>query len=338
MPPPPSKTVRKPAKSQSNARYAAIKSAEKRLRQNLTSSSEHSSPESNHRSKMSETSVDAFAPLMETIKKMLHDNYTRLSTAIDMASESIKSDLGGRIDKLATELRVDIDRIDKKVDALSGSVDLKIESLSKEVDTCRNHIDCAEDDFLRVIRTSELKMIGLKHVADENLVELLSKIAALIGINFGGQTPSIVRATKWVKNEQVPQMIIIIKFLAPHLKEVFYKHYLDLLASKKQLTLDLLEIGSKNERLTIGENLTPHNHKLFAACMSLKKEGKIAQVHTSNGITNIKIKKGERAVAIKSQRDLDMFLANNQLQVSKQTDNEQKQQENASTTNSSSIT
>lgn len=312
MPSSPSKSHNKPSKKSNRSRSKAeSKPSGKRHRNALSSPSDQSSPESKHPSKMSvaTTNTDTYNPLLETIQQMLQDNYNKLSSVISSASESIKAEVGQRIDKLSAELRGDIDRIDKKVNDLSGSVDTRVESLSNEIKHCREHVNNADDDFIRVLRTSELKMIGLKHEMNENLDEILSKIAAILGFDFGGQQPTIVRVTKWVNSEQVPQTIVIIKFIATHLKEAFYKRYLDYLANKKQITLDLLGIGSAKDRLTIGENLTPHNQKLFAACMALKRDGKIAQVYTSNGLTNIKMKKGENAISIKTQRDLDMVIS-----------------------------
>lgn len=296
------------------AKNESIKAAEKRSRVELSPSSEQSSPDSKQPNKMSATSEDTFNPLLATIKKMLNDNYTLLSSQINTASESIKADFGQRIEQLKTDLRSDIDKIDKKVENLSGSVDARMDSLANEIESCREQVNGSEDDFLRGIRMSELKLIGLKHKANENLDEIVIKIADTLGVNFGGQAPTTVRTSKWVKNEQIPQMIIIIKFLAPHLKETFYKKYMEYLANKNQLTLDALGIGSKNDRLTIGENLTPKHQKLFAACMALKKEGKIAQIFTSNGLTNVKIKKGEHAIVIKTQRDIDMAFAERDIE------------------------
>lgn len=324
--PPPNKNRKKPKTNTLNAAQIdavnkQIIAADKRQRNTLSSSSEYSSPDFTHSDKMSAQAVDTFNPLLDTIKKMMHDMYTNLKTDINEASESVKQELGTRMDNMSTELRGDINRVDKKVEALSVSVDSRINSISNEIKLCRDQLDGAEDDFLRGIRTSELKLIGLKYTVNENLNAMLNKIAAIIGVQFKSQTPTILRTSKWVNNEQIPQNVILIKFLAPHLKEEFYKSYLTHLRKKSQLTLDLLGIGSKNERLAIGENLTPHHQKLFATCMTLKKEGKIAQVFTYNGITNIKLKQGEKATPIKIQRDLDMFLVKSGIKKSKPMEN-----------------
>lgn len=295
-----------------NASTVTVRLTKKRGRQ-TPSSPEQLSPEFTHASKMSALSGDEINPMLAMIKKMLDENYSKLSSEVSAASDSIKTELSKRIDDLSVELRKDIDGIDKKVDALGSSVDVKINAVSDEIKVCRERIDGAEDDFLRSIRASELKILGLKHTANEDLNDLLNKIASQIGADLGAQMPMISRASKWVKNEQVPQTVVIIKFLAPHLKEEFYKRYLSYLGEKKQLTLDILGIGSRKERLTIGENLTPHHQKIFAACMALKKDGQIAQVFTSNGISSIKMKKGEMATPIKTQRDLDLFVAKNKL-------------------------
>lgn len=316
MPPPPSKRRKKSKSNSKNTQASNVAAApDKRPRNTLTSSSEQSSPELTNTHKMDSASDTAgnVNPLLGLIKNMLDENYAKLSAEINTASGSIKSELSKQIENLSSELRGDIDRIDKKVNALSTSVDKKLEGMSNEILTCRERVDCSEDDFLRTIRANELKLIGLKHKANEDLKGLINNIAALIGVDFGSNAPEIIRPSKWVKNEQVPQMVVIIKFLAPHLKDTFYKGYLSYLTKKKQLTQDLLGIGSKNERLTIGENLTPHHQKIFAACMALKKGGSIAQVFTSNGITNVKIKKGDSASSFKTQRDLDIFVAKNAL-------------------------
>lgn len=183
-----------------------------------------------------------------------------------------------------------------------------------------------ERNFQGLARINELKLMGIPLSDNENLTELFSKIANIIGyditntLNIPSMTRAMIRSK--TSGEFVPSQIIIMKFIATHIKENFYSLYLRLLPKKAISTKDL---GFTNDiRVIIGENLTQQNMDIFKAASSLKREKKIAQLFTVNGIVNVKIIKGTKPHEIRDIHQLEMLtnsqLGHNEEQVNKNID------------------
>lgn len=81
-----------------------------------------------------------------------------------------------------------------------------------------------------------------------------------------------------------------------------------LLPKKKVSSTDL---GfSVDKRLIVGENLSALNHEIFIAASNMKREQKLAQVFTINGLVNVKLQKGGKSYEIRHMQQLETLTCN----------------------------
>lgn len=66
---------------------------------------------------------------------------------------------------------------------------------------------------------------------------------------------------------------------------------------------------TQGDRILIGENLTQHNQKIFIEAIKLKRSNILAKVITVDGLVHVKTKLMDKAIVIKTQRDLDILSA-----------------------------
>lgn len=73
------------------------------------------------------------------------------------------------------------------------------------------------------------------------------------------------------------------------------------------------DIGlAQGGRVIISENLTPVNYKIFVSAMKLKSDNKLAKVTTRDGIVVVKKTSESIPKQIKSNRDLDVYVVENE--------------------------
>lgn len=101
--------------------------------------------------------------------------------------------------------------------------------------------------------------------------------------------------------------VIVIKFVAKHIRNQFYGLYLARVSQQPLLTehVNLAQGG----RIFITENLTPLNQSIFNAAMNLKREKKLSKVNTSDGLVSIKVNTTDKMTTIKLLRELDLLIA-----------------------------
>lgn len=283
----------------------------KRIRS--ASSPSLSSPETNQPSKMPATAT-ADKTMLDTIVALFGNQKKEISSELNCNVTSIKSEIGSMVEKIRVEFHAELDSVREKVTSLSESVDQRFAQINEQLETQKISDERHDDDYMRATRSNELKIVGVHYKMNEQPYEIFCCIASLIGHNIT-LAPTVIRIFKRQGTEQLPLKLLIVKFVASHLRDEFYNCYLSFLFNKRIITGDLIGTGERNDRVTIGENLTPLNHKIFKECMGLKRGGQLFQVFTWNGLTKVKINKTSRAVAIKSQRELDLFVVNNQPNI-----------------------
>lgn len=69
----------------------------------------------------------------------------------------------------------------------------------------------------------------------------------------------------------------------------------------------------KGTRIIIGESLTQVNLKIWVEASRQKRAGKLVQVFTQDGLVHVKAVKTAKAMAIKSQRQLEIFIEKNAM-------------------------
>lgn len=206
----------------------------------------------------------------------------------------IKDEMTQLLNGIKIEFKAEIDKIQNKIDTSSETFNHKVNEISNSISNLEARVEHVEKDHERFSRMNELKLIGVPFIENENLSITFIKLAELLGYDASNtiNIPSISRTIKRNKitNEITHTKIIIMKFIALHMKETFFSLYLQLLSKKKISTRDL-GFNAEN-RIIINENLTRNNQEIFFEANKLKWEKKIAQVFSINGIVNIKILKG----------------------------------------------
>lgn len=101
----------------------------------------------------------------------------------------------------------------------------------------------------------------------------------------------------------------MIRFAMAKQKQTFYSCYLN----KMPLNPEKFGLPFTN-RIIIGEHLTLTNSKIFKTALQLKKDSKLAQVFTENGLVKARLKKGkhEATYTIRNVTELEILVAQNQ--------------------------
>lgn len=258
-------------------------------------------------------SNDSCSEIMKMITKLTeqqNSHFTSLKDSMATQGTQLKNELTQLINGIKEEFRSEIESTNKKIEAATETFSHKIDDTNNLVSSLEARVINVEKDYERLSGMNELKLIGIPISENENLSNIFTNLSKLIGYDTSNtiNIPSMARIISRNKltNEIVHTKIIIMKFIAVHMKETFFSLYLQLLPNKKITTKDL---GYTVEnRLIIGENLTQKNQEIFIEANKLKREQKIAQVFTINGIVNIKIQKGGSIHEIRSKQNLDLLL------------------------------
>lgn len=173
-----------------------------------------------------------------------------------------------------------------------------------------------EDDIRRAQLSNSLRINGFAVKENENLLDLFEKIAAEIGFAIGEKMsmPMIERMpTRNATTGQImPSPTILIHFASIQQKKTFYSLYLN------KMPLDSSKFGLPTDtRVIIGENLTYINSKLFKEVLILRREKKIMQAFTEDGIVKIRFVKGKNqpTFTIRSQIELETIVAKHESQM-----------------------
>lgn len=231
-------------------------------------------------------------------------------------SQGIVNTLRNEISTVRNELKTDMDTIAhnlksemrSEVDATQSSFSLRITRM--------------EDIIARTQRNSEVVISGIPVVLHENCIELVAKIATVIGFPRHSDETTAFRlnktgvpnrsATTDPANHNNDQSagnsvypLIMVKFSSSTAKSNFMGKYL---AYK---SLCLKDIGFESERrIFIKENLTPMNYKIFKACATAKSHNLISKYHTRDGVCFVSLPSSDKLIAVHSISFLNGLIGN----------------------------
>lgn len=188
-------------------------------------------------------------------------------------------------------------------------------------------LDNNEDDINRLRYANDLRLIGIPHVQNENLVQIFQTLASIIGYD------SVINATKIMERLPARNKItgivtasptILLHFTTIQHKNWFYSLYLGKMPIKSE-AFGLK--GTKN--IILGENLTRKNAAIFKLAQNMKSEKKIAQVFTMDGLVKVKFVKGpnQRTFTTRSIIELENLTEqhnHNAMDVETHTDTQNK--------------
>lgn len=269
-----------------------------------------SSPEIIHTAKKP-THTMANEPLTADSMRNLFVEFTReIQTNL---SQTIESTVQREVHSLGEQLKLDfrnqLTDINNKIDEYKQSFDLKLDEMKSMVDSCSDRVNVGEDDIHRITKLCELKIKGIPYTQGEKLHDLFTLIAQHVGFDL--TTPNHVpvlnriQSKKKDTNEPSQLPIIIVKFVAKHIRDSFYSLYLSKIAITP-LKTEHVKMTAGN-RIIICENLTASNQKLFNAAMQLKIDKKLVKVFTKDGLVLVKKADDSKAKIIRISRDLDSY-------------------------------
>lgn len=264
------------------------------------------------KSKKSKTSTMSANEFQE-LKNMLGLLSSSLGQKIDDSRSALENKficLDNKFSELATQVNSDVKAIKDSVVQFEKKITQDIDSMSSMLKNHSDRLDNNDDDIQRVQLSQDLRLAGFAVKENENLMEIFRKVADEIGFAVGDNIamPTIERMP--AKNHVTGQMMlsptIIIHFSSIRQKQSFYSLYLNKMPLKPEkfgMTCD--------SRIVVGEHLTRKNAQLFKSAQILRKNEKIAQTFTENGIVKIRFAKGknEKTFTVRNQTELESIVA-----------------------------
>lgn len=234
-----------------------------------------------------------------------------LDAQTNSLQNSIQNQMKALGDELKSEFQANIAQLHTKIDSNQANVQQQINELKANVTQCMEQSNDTDDDIQRSIKLCELKLNGIAYSSEEKLMDIFIEIAKLVKFDLSkvNNMPTLTRIHKrnHTSNTSSPTPIVIVKFVANHIRNDFYRLYLNKIAAKQPIMSE--NIGLKSgSRIIIGENLTAKNYGVFVEAGKQKKQGKLCQVFTQDGLVHVKAEKKAKAKPIRSIRELELFI------------------------------
>lgn len=234
-----------------------------------------------------------------------------LSNQTKSLQESIQTELTTMRNEINAKLEEKLNQMNEKIEIVKANVQSQLDVMKTDIANIQNQPSNNDDDYMRFAKSSELKIKGIEHSTHENLSGIIASIANMVGFDINNpiNTPTIVRPYKLnpITKTRTPAPIVIVKFIANHIRDEFYSLYLGKFAGKQQFMSEHIGLPPGN-RIIIGESLTQSNYSIFYTASQLKREGKLVQVFTQKGLVHIRMNKMDKPTAIRSIRQLELLL------------------------------
>lgn len=224
----------------------------------------------------------------------MNDTNDRLDKIMEMISNS------------TTEQKNNFAILNEKIDTITTHFDAKIDVIEKTCQENTIRINNTENAIERLTKASELRIVKLPMSDTLDLPKTFKLIAEHIGYDTSNPTsiPLLSHIKMSKDGKSTNSGTVLAQFVAPHIKKAFYDEYLT------KMPIPLNKIGFECDgNIIISENLTKDNAKLFLEAHKHKIANKFQSVYTVNGLVQIKIKKGTRAMVINNQSDIEIALA-----------------------------
>lgn len=250
---------------------------------------------------------------------------------IDQISKLLDEKMGRQSDEFKSELNSIRQDLISKIDKSIKNVDKKIDGINLETETLRNRVTELEDRVSRNERRCQLVMRNIPVVTSENLINIFNDIATAIGFKVVYQ-PRLLRMRLSSKNPHSSESetlnrnaatsgsrmtrknstrqtessykapAIMIHFHSSDERNSFMNLYF------KNGNLNLTDIGFEtNIRIIIGDNLTPHNYKIFRDAQRLKKLGSLSKVSIRDGLVYVAANSSAKPALVHKLSELNQY-------------------------------
>ncbi|EAT44038.1 AAEL004550-PA [Aedes aegypti] len=201
------------------------------------------------------------------------------------------TNIEAKIDSCKEDLEQKIGNIEQQLSVLRTECKAEIKNVSDSVTVVRDDLELTRRNVHRSGTINELIVSGIPYTSDENLLEIFLNISKALSYN-SSEVPMVYlkRLSKLpIKAGSAPP--ILCQFSLRGVRDEFYARYLQL------RTLNLCHVGFNNQnRVYINENLAREDREIRTQAIKLKKQGRIQQAFTRNGIVFIRVKNGDDAV------------------------------------------
>lgn len=258
-----------------------------------TLSPDQTTPKNTSSKKNKESSPQQHSTMnSEEMIRLLNEQTAKIENTIQSSQNVLES----KFNDLAEKVKEDVSALKASVADLHKKMDEELGEVKSQVSSYAERMDNNDDDYQRLQRNYDLRLTGFAFKDNENLYDIFKQIAAVIGFDVGPNTtmPSIERVNIYNKKSSqiTPSPTILLHFAILRQKQQFYALYLN------KMPLDPEKLGlSSDNRIVIGENLTRKNAQIFKQAQSMKRDNKIAQTFTEDGIVKIKFTKGKNVTA-----------------------------------------
>lgn len=207
-----------------------------------------------------------------------------------MFAES-KSDIDAKIDACKMELEQKIGGVEHQLSNLKTDSEIEIREVSGSVAAVRDDLEITRMNVNRIGASNDLIVSGIPYTSDENIMQIFLNISKALSYN-----PSDVPMVYLKRLSKVPIAVgsappIMCQFSLRGMRDEFYGRYL------RQKSLNLQHLGFINQnRVYINENLAPEDREIRTQAIKLKKQYRIQQVFTRNGVVFVRVKTGDDAV------------------------------------------
>lgn len=216
---------------------------------------------------------------MDELKRLINASTEKIESKIDTSNNQLE----GKFNELAEKVKDDVSALKSTVVEFHTKINDELNDVKTQLSLYSARIDNNDDDFQRTQRNQDLRLTGFEAKEDENLLDMFKQVAAAIGFVIDTNTvmPTIERVSSFNKTTRnsTPSKTILLHFAILRQKQQFYSLYLN------KMPLDPTTFGlTSMNRITMGENLTKKNAQIFKQALIMKKDSKIAQAYTEDGV------------------------------------------------------
>lgn len=213
--------------------------------------------------------------------------------------QGLFEDTNSRIDSCKVELEHRITSVETKLTELKTECSVSVKQISELLDETRTDLTAVSNQLDRFERAHDLLINGVPYSQTEDLQMVFKMIAAKLGFN-ASDTPiaSLKRLSKQAITVGTSPPILC-QFAIRNQRIELYGRYL------RSRNLSLRDLGfENNNRIFLNENLTPLAREVRSKVLKLKKQGKLHQVYSRDGIVFVRTAAGADPVGMLSTDQL----------------------------------
>lgn len=230
----------------------------------------------------------------------LDNKFTNFETKVTDTLTDFKQQLTDELTLKQTKIEEEMILMKEEMSSLKVKIDKKVQHDETPADQLK-----FVNQMEQKIRECNILLNGIPKTVEIFKLDFLTAIASEIGMNLNiSEISSASRASvKSVENGARPPSIIV-TFVRKCVRNEFFSKYL-LYTKNQVLTLKSIDGNFQASRIYVSDHLTKGATDLFYKARVLKREKKISNTFTRNGIVFVTGKEGDKPFPVYCVADLD---------------------------------